>query len=41
MLTEGTLSATYGVPVRVYHFDGRHIILLSEDPASDNLMGLQ
>jgi iron complex transport system ATP-binding protein len=38
VLTEQTLSATYCVPVRVYHFDGRRIILLSDDPIPDNLM---
>jgi iron complex transport system ATP-binding protein len=30
VLTKENLFATYGVPVQVYHLDGRRIILLSE-----------
>jgi len=30
VLTREDLSATYGVPVQVYHLDGRRVILLSE-----------
>ena len=41
VLTEQTLSATYGVPVRVYDLDGTRIILLSEEPAADNLAGVR
>jgi iron complex transport system ATP-binding protein len=30
VLTKENLSATYGVPVQVYHLDGRRVILLSD-----------